>query len=659
MNPQESTPMDGRPPAEWPERPPPAFREHPVRATLTAVRLSTLVPLAALAGLSLPLAIGYGTARADGFASRPDIIPVEKIKKGMKGYGLTVFQGTTPEKFGVEVIDVLQNFRPRQELILVKTMHPRLDIAKVVAGMSGSPIYLDGKMAGAYAYGWTFGSEPVAGVTPIRCMLDEMDRPLPKLIDGWRLDLNGGPHSSKSSPSAMRGGGRFVGQLEHYDVKAHSDALARAVASNTPSTAALRPVATPLLIGGMTGSAMQVAKDLFTPLGLEPMEAGGGGKDEPDAPTRFVDGGAIGVQLIGGDMSAMGLGTVTRVEGDKLVAFGHPMMESGVTSLPTAIGKVAWFLASDYRSFKLGAPVRSMGALVNDRQAAIVVSQSAKAPTIPVSISIKGVPGARFTDWHFTVAHEKFMTPGFLAMALGSAIQAIASDHQDVTWSAKSKLQIHGHGEIMLEDFGVSAGGTPDSRELSGSNLVRAAGAVLNNPWEPAFIDGVHMDIELRYAREVLRLRGAELLDTEVDAGSSARVRLTLLPFAGPTVTRIVEVPIPKHLAGQTVTFTIRPGYAVDKERPAAETLSDLISNLVDPVFPPRSIVVSYPGENAVTFKGHVAQNLPPGAFDSIRPLSATVAPDAYRAEEHKVIMLPEFMTGQDRVTVEVKPVLR
>jgi hypothetical protein len=623
------------------------------------VRLSTIIPLAALAGLALPLAIGLGAARADGFATRADIIPVEKIKKGMKGYGLTVFAGTTPEKFGVEVIDVLQNFRPHQELILIKTIHPRLDIAKVVAGMSGSPIYLEGKMAGAYAYGWTFGAEPVAGVTPIRCMLDEMDRPLPKLIDGWRIDL-GGPHSAKTDRVSARGGGRFTGQLERYDVSAHSAALARAGSNAGGSPSALRPVATPLLMGGMTGSAMEIAKELFSPLGLEPMEAGGGGgADEPDAPTRFVDGGAIGVQLIRGDMSAMGLGTVTRVEGDKLVAFGHPMMESGVTALPTAIGKVAWFLASDYRSFKLGTPVRSMGALVNDRQASIVVSQGAKAPTIPVSISIKGVPGARFTDWHFTVAHEKFMAPSFLAMALGSAVQAIASDHQDVTWTAKSHLKIRGHGEITLDDFGVSAGGTPDSRELSGSNLVRAVGAVLNNPWEPAFIEGVHMDIELRYAREVLRLRGAELLESEVEAGGQARVRLTLVPFSGPIVTRIVEVPIPKHLAGQSVTLTIRPGYAVDKERPAAETLTDLVSNLVDPVFPPRSIVVSYPGENAVTFKGRVAQNLPPGAFDSIRPVSATVAPDAFRAEAHRVTMLPEFMTGQDRVTVEVKPVLR
>lgn len=633
--------------------------------TLARVRSSTLIPWSLVAGLFGSLAVGLGAAHADGFATRADIIPVSQIKKGMKGYGLTVFEGTKPEKFDVEVIDVLRNFRPHQELILIKTKHPRLEVAKVVAGMSGSPIYLEGKMAGAYAYGWTFGAEPVAGVTPIRAMLDDLDRPLPKIVDGWRLDMNArSPVKNAGAKQAnvfSSSSDRYAGVLEHYDAREHAKALARATLSQGPGeTSSLRPVATPLLVGGMTGAAVDVAKELLSPLGLEPMQAGGGGDaEEPDAPKRFEDGGAIGVELIRGDMSAMGLGTVTRVEGDKLVAFGHPMMESGVTALPTAVGRVLWFLANDYRSFKIGMPVHNVGALVNDRQAAIVVSHSAQAPVIPCSISIRGVPGAKFTDWKFEIAHEKFMAPSFMSVALGSAVQAVANDHQDVSWTAKSRLKIRGYGEIVLEDFGVSVGGTPDPREFIGSNLVRAVGAILNNPWQPAIIESAHMDIELRYAREVLRLRGAEVLDDEVDAGGTARVRLTLVPFAGPTETRVVEVPIPKHLAGQTVTLTIRPGYTVDKERPAAENLSDLISNLVDPIFPPKSIVISYSGENAVAFKGHVAENLPPGAFDAIRPTSATVAPEAYRAEVNHVVPLTNFMTGQDRVTVEVKPVLR
>jgi hypothetical protein len=579
----------------------------------------------------------------------------------MKGYGLTVFEGTAPEKFDVEVIDVLKNFRPHQELILIKTNHPRLAVTKVVAGMSGSPIFINGKMAGAYAYGWTFGSEPVAGVTPIRDMLDELERPLPKIIDGWKLDYSPTPATSKKDLRAsMTTGDRYTGQLEHYRVHDHARAIADAAGRNLGSDSTIKPVATPLLIGGMTGAAIDIAKDLLSPLGLEPMQAGGGGgSTEPGAPTRFVDGGAIGVELVRGDMSAMGLGTVTRVEGDKLVAFGHPMMESGVTALPTAIGRVAWFLASDYRSFKLGVPVRDVGALVNDRQASIVVSHAAKAPIIPCSISIKGVPGVHFTDWKFEVAHEKFMAPSFMATALGSAVQAVANEHQDVTWNAKSHLKIRGYGEIVLDDFGVSVGGTPDAREFSDSNLVRAVGAILNNPWEPAIIESSHTDIELHYAREVVRLRGADALESEVEAGGTARIRLTLVPFTGPVETKIVEVPIPKYLAGQSVTLTIKPGYTVDKERAPAENLADLVSNLVDPIFPPKSLVVAYAGENAVLFKGHVAENLPPGAFDSIRPTTATVAPEPYRAEVHLVTPMPTFVTGQDRVTIDVKPVLR
>src|SRR6185436_19254679 len=247
----------------------------------------------------------------------------------MKGYGLTVFEGTRPERFDVEVIDVLKNFRPRQDLILIKTKHPRLEVAKVVAGMSGSPIFLDNKMIGAYAYGWSFGSEPVAGVTPIDNMLEELQRPLPDQIFGWPLKP-GGKASPAHGPQAMNDAGRFRGA--RYDLKEHAHALAQRSAPAGAITAA--PVATPLLVGGMTNGAIALTRDLLSPLGIEPLQAGGGGAQDPSAPTRYENGGAIGVQLIRGDMSAMGLGTVTRVEGDKLVAFGHPMMEAGVTSLP-------------------------------------------------------------------------------------------------------------------------------------------------------------------------------------------------------------------------------------------------------------------------------------------------------------------------------------
>ena len=146
--------------------------------------LMTAIVGALLAAIPSDLSL----ARAGGRGYRPDTLPVEQVHRGMKGYGLTVFEGTQPERFGVEVIDVMKNYLPGQDIILIKTQHPRLDVVNTVHGMSGSPIFIDGKMVGAYSYGWSFGKEPVAGVTPIQYMVDDIDRPLPKQILGWPLE---------------------------------------------------------------------------------------------------------------------------------------------------------------------------------------------------------------------------------------------------------------------------------------------------------------------------------------------------------------------------------------------------------------------------------------------------------------------------------------
>jgi hypothetical protein len=616
--------------------------------------------LASAALFGLALSLPQGLALADGRANRKDVMPISEVRRGMKGYGLTVFEGTRPERFEVEVIDVLKNFRPKQEIVLIKTKHPRLEVAKVVAGMSGSPIYINNRMIGAYAYGWTFGAEPVAGVTPIRTMIDELELPLPDSIQGWPLKLlPSGKKIAALNPPPAGGVRRYPGERGHYDLSDHAQKLARAVAYDGPS--AVTPVATPLLVGGMTQGAIALTKELTGSLGLEPLQAGGGSTTpEPDAPMRYEDGGAIGVELIRGDMSATGLGTVTRVEGDRLVAFGHPMMESGNTALPAAIGRVLWVLASEQRSFKIGMPVRSMGALVNDRVASIVVSHSAQAPVVPVKMAISGVPGVPLSSWNFEVAHERFLTPSFLAVALGSGLQAVASEHQDVSWAATSKLRIAGFGEVTLEDFGVAIGGTPDAGEFSRSSLVRAVGAVLNNPWQPARIESVDVKVELRYARDLYRLRGAELLSPELDAGEPARIRLTLVPFAGPTITKTLSVPLPAHLAGKTLTLEIAPGYTEERDKAAPDSLAELIRNLSEQLYPPRSVVVSYASPEAtVTHRGRIAVDLPMGAVDALRPTTSTVAPDAYTTTVRQVFPLGQFLVGKDRVTASIRQVLR
>ena len=168
------------------------------------------------------------------------------------------------------------------------------------------------------------------------------------------------------------------------------------------------------------------------------------------------------------------------------------------------------------------------------------------------------------------------------------------------------------------------------------------------------------MDIELRYAREILRLRGAEVLDPEVDAGAPARVRLTLAPYAGPEVTRVISVNIPSHLAGQSVNMELVPGYLEDREDAAPDSLAQLIKNLEVPNYPAKSLVVVFSaGSSGVSFKGLVAKNLPPGALDALRPTASSITPDAFQTSVRQVVPLPEFMVGRDKLTVSVRPVLR
>ncbi|WP_129353614.1 SpoIVB peptidase S55 domain-containing protein [Sorangium cellulosum] len=632
-------------------------------------REGRLIPMSLLAGAVCSVAVGLGAAHA--ISTPPDTLPVSEVKPGMKGYGLTVFSGTTPEKFDVEVISTLRNFRPNQDLILIKTQHPRLEVARTVAGMSGSPIYVNGKMIGAYAYGWLFGAEAIAGVTPIKSMLDELARPLPRSI----APKGGGPlpapvSSARGAPprtaslSALRGGHAFRGAIDAYDLAGHAGQIAARVAPAIapPESTGLARASTPVMLGGLGGTSLRIASDLLGPMGLDPLQAGGGSSanPEPSAPTRYVDGGAIGVELVRGDISAMGIGTVTRVAGDKLVAFGHPMMNGGVSSLPTAIARVHWILASQNRSFKIGEAVRSVGTLVNDRQAAIVVDSAAKAPIFPMRIQIDGVEGAPHPTWNVDIAHDQFMAPAFVSMAIGNAVEATTAERRDMTWRAVSQVKVGRYGTVSLVDFGAGNGTPLTADDFVRSRLVRAMGALLNNPWEDVTIERVDTRVRVTFDREVALLRGAKLLEPEIDAGAPARIRLDLQPHHGAVESRVIEVPVPRELAGSQVDIELAPGYEVERPMATPNNVAELVAMLPNQHHDAESVVATIKlRENGAAYRGQVASRLPPGAMDTLRPSSASNAPETFVAQVQVPISLKRFMVGKDTVRVAVRPILR
>ncbi len=635
----------------------------PLLPSLATFAEGRLVPLSALAGaLASAALVTLAGGVAHAVPDAPDTMPLSEVKPGMKGYGLTVFSGTQPEKFDVEVISVLHNFRPSMDLVLIKTPNPRLNITRTVAGMSGSPIYLEGKMIGAYAYGWLFGVEPIAGVTPIRSMLDEQARPVPRVL----FPRSGGPlpSSDASDPTPRRSPHAFQGAPDGYDLTTHARQMASRASPSlaAPDGSAQARASTPLQLGGLGNLAVKVASDLLTPLGLDPMQAGGGGKaaQDPSAPTKFVDGGAIGVQLVRGDVSAMGLGTVTRVAGDKLVAFGHPMLGGGVEALPTAVAKVHWILASQNRSFKIGEAARPVGALVNDRGAAIVVDASAKAPTFPIRLEIQGVDGAPKPTWNMEVAHDQFMAPLFTAMALGSGLEETASERRDMTWRAVSKVKVARYGTVTFFDYGARNGEPVSSEDLVRGKLVKGLGALLNNPWEAVTIEGIDTTVRVTFDREVLMLRGAKVLEPEVDAGSPVRIRLTLEPFQGKLETRDIEVKVPAELAGREVEIDLAPGYEVERPLSSPDSVAELMANLQNATYDPESIVATFRlKDTAAAYHGKVASRLPPGALDTLRPATASDAPEFFAAQVHTAVLLKRFVIGRDTVRAQIRNVLR
>jgi len=632
----------------------------PRRAPAPAALLSSL----AAGGL---LALGASIPLARGDAKLATISPSE-VKEGMKGYGLTVFKGTQPERFDVEVIGVLHQFRPGQELIVIKTPNPRLDVVKTVKGMSGSPIYLDGRLAGAYAYSLAaFEVEPVAGVTPIGLMLTEMRRPVPP---GFWPAIGGAPlpaarasaPASSQAPRAQQASlTSFDGPPGTYDLEEHARQLALRLGMTPDPTRTMVPAATPLMMSGVGDRAREALRKLVEPLGLEPLQGGGGTANDPDAPQHFVNGGGLGVQLARGDVSVMGLGTATYVDGEgKVAGFGHPMLNGGDEALPACIGRILWIDASAQASHKVGECARPLGTLVQDRQTAIIIDERVAPPVIPIDLDIAGVVGAPKLHWHAELTDDKFLGPGLAATVLESAIEATTSERRDLTWKMTSHVTVAGHGAVDLEDVGIASGGAPDAGDWIRSKLVATVGDVLNNPWERARIEGVQARFEVQYARDLWRLRGVEALDPVVDAGDKARLRLHLVPENGPEVTRVVEATMPAELAGKDVDVEIVPGYDLVPELPAPENLDQLLANEPKQTVAARAVVVQFrvPSQG-IAYRGHVTQRLPTFTLDALRPQSSDTGPDAFQSWSRTLVPLDFYVEGHDKVKVKVRSVVR
>lgn len=467
-----------------------------------------------------------------------DTIPVDDLKEGLKGYGLTVFKGTTPERFEVELVGIMKNAMPQHDFIIVKCTDPRVIQKGVAQGMSGSPIYFQNKLAGALSRTFGFAKEPYALVTPIANMLEE----------GGRPQENAGVWPpSKDDP--------------------------------------YRPIDTPLFISGLTGSARAYLAGALEPYGFKFLEGGqaGGIPPQPKEAEKFSPGSGIGVILVRGDWSAAGIGTVTAVDGDKVYAFGHPMFLSGEMAIPISTTYIFDIFPSLEVSFKLGAPLQEAGMLLQDRLPCIVGTTARKAPMIPMAVTIQN-PNTKFKkSFSFEIAKHQTLTARLLIAALFQLLQQTEST--DTTPSAityKLTLHLKGHEPLIIEDVyaqdpqmipgpGAAMGQLPEQFQM-----IQHVLTILNNPFKKVDLERIQAEFSVLHEKRGAPIDLAWLSSGEVQAGDTLTVHLQLRPNHQDPVHDTVELAVPKTLPEGDYEIHLSGGREASADLSKPETLDDL-----------------------------------------------------------------------------------
>ncbi len=576
------------------------------------------------------------------------IMPLGEVKAGMTGYALTVFQGTKPEPFKLQVVSVLRNFLPKEDVILIRADDPRVAFSGIVAGMSGSPVYIDGKLVGAIAFAWSFSKEPLGGVTPIETMLAERTRP--RRSDEVLARERGGP-KNVSAPGSRSG----------HHAEADDDAGGWRHAFGLPPIAPPGPAgeprlvraSVPLAISGFSPRTVAEMADELRASGLVPLQAGGGRKPGPPAAGRVEPGSAIGVELVRGDMSMVATGTVTYVDGNNVFAFGHPLFGIGEVYLPMVDAEIHAFLPSLAQSFKMSSPLHEVGTLVQDRQSCIIGNLDARTTMLPVEVRVLG-PGAEPRIFRAEVARNRRLTPMLASMVVGNAITHAEPDVTDMIVTVSSKVGVKGYAPLELRDQIFSPEGV-SARALSVSRGLRTMGELLVNPFEPVVIDRLDVDVQVQYRRDVAEIVGVALPGGEVHAGETLPLRVTLRPYAGPEYVETVPVLVPRTAAGSTLKIEVATGAMVRPDMPQAENLRGYIENLRKAYAPSSLIVTLQTPDDGVSLRGRLIQGLPASALDTLRPANQTRRADAYRIADRTVFPTRQLVSGKQDLSVLVK----
>lgn len=483
-----------------------------------------------------------------------ETIAVDQIHAGMHGVAYTVFQGTKPEPMNLEVLGVLKNANgPKGDIILVRLVGEKPEYTGVVAGMSGSPVYLDGKLAGALAFRiGTFSKEPIAGVTPIGEML-EINALDQTPTDTTVAAKSVGP-SKTSSPGAING----LGNPANY----------------------LQPIEAPFVFSGFSEQALQQFAPQFAGAGIVPV-MGTGSVSNVKQPEPLEPGSAVSAILARGDMDIAATCTVTYMDADHLLACGHPLLQFGQIALPMTKAQVLATLPSPLNAFKIVNATEPVGTFVQDRHTGIMGEFNKQPDMIPVTLNIHGGPRER--QFHYEVLNNARLSPLALMVTLFNALQGTNEYGEEITYKMNGQISVQGFPNVNLQNmFAPTDGGQP-AAVMAALSLGDRFGRIYDNAYATPHINGVQIDFDIVRERRWARMETARTDLTEARPGQEITIETVLRRYRGENIVCQIPVRIPTSAPKGPLRILVSDGETLDRIRQSAPSISrrlDLASTI-------------------------------------------------------------------------------
>jgi len=478
-----------------------------------------------------------------------ETIPVEQIHAGMKGVAYTVFQGTKPEPMDVEVLGILKNADgPKGDVILVRLGGTKAEYTGVVAGMSGSPVYLDGKLAGALAFRiGEFSKEPIAGVTPIAEMLEIS-----------ALDRN--PASAPIEATSVA----------HSASKTASPGIANPPSQQAAFTNYLKPIETPLVFNGFSEDTVQRFATQFSSAGIVPVMGAGSVSDDKQ-PEPMEPGSSVSAILVQGDMNIAATCTVTYMDAQHLLACGHPLMQFGMVDLPMTKSTVLATLPSPLNAFKIVNATETVGAFVQDRHNGILGEFGKKAEMIPVTLTIHGESADK--QFHYEVLNNARLSPVAMMATVFNALHGVNEYGDETTYRMNGSITVDGYPDVTMQDMFATADGGQPGAMLAAISLGDRFSRIFDNPYSVPAIHGVQLDFNVVRERRWARLESARTDITEARPGDDITIEAMLRPYRGEGVVQHIPIHIPTSTSKGPLRILVSDGDTLDHLRRGSSLL--------------------------------------------------------------------------------------